>query len=751
MKVHASLLVLCVVTAALPGWAANLVVNPGFETGTFAGWSNQAEFVVVTNAPHSGANCAQCAATATRALMQNIAISPAADGNTDFIISYWYLKTNGNVRIWSHWTPTNYTGTSITPGGYNAAAPDWRQLAYTNRPAAGATNFHFEVRVYGGANVWLDDFALEGGAAGADPHLVVTPDSVSFGTVQPTSVHTQQFAMHNSGASTSLVVTAFTPDTGATDRFAVLFSMPVTLSPGATTNVPVVYAAGSSSGATHNATWQIASNDPLQPQTPVSFSGRTAAPVLTVNLWINEIHYDNASTDTNEGAEVAGTAGVALAGYSIVAYNGNDGKNYKTTALTGVLVNAQAGFGVKWFPMAGLQNGPDGLALVQPDSNVVQFLSYAGSFLAVDGPAAGMQSEDIGVTESSSLAVGYSMQLTGAGAFYADFAWAVTNATPDAVNLGQTFTLADDPNIVITPSTLDFGVVAVDCAATNTLLIKNTGAHVTLTNTAFTPGAGATGHFGITPPAPVHVPPGGAATLTVVFAAGSIPNTNYAATFAIASNDPSDPAKPVSFSGYSAAPAPVWVNEVEADDPGTDDQEFIELAGDAGTNLLGWKIELYNGAAPTNPPYATHTIGVCTLSNTYTAAGRTLGFFVLVPAGSSVVGDEVATFSSIQSGPDAICLRDPGGAVVHFFEYGSATPTTFAQAGTPADWTALVDSAVSNTTLAKWPQPDQWFNAPWANATTPDEQATPGGPNIPEPVTLLLCAAALVLPRCRVF
>jgi len=473
MNACVKFLVVCGAMAALPVLAANLVVNPGFETGTFAGWSNQTEFSIVTNTPHTGADCAQCIATATRALMQDIPITPPADGITDFVISYWYLKTNGNVRIWSRWAPTNYTGTTITPGSYNPAAPEWRQMVYTNRPAAGATNFHFEVRVYNGANVLLDDFVLE---------------SIGSG---------------------------------------------------------------------------------------------------------------------------------------------------------------------------------------------------------------------------------------------------------------------DDPNIVITPSTLDFGVVAIERAVTNTFLFGNTGAHVTLTNTAFTPTAGATDRFGITPPAPVLVPPGGAVTMTVVFAAGSIPNTNYNATFTITSNDPADPAKPVSFSGRSAAPAPVWVNEIETDDPSVDDQEFIELAGYAGTNLLGWKIELYNGNAPTNPPYAAHTIGAFTLSNKYAADGRAIGFFVLVPTNSTIVGDETASFSSIQNGPDAVCLRDPGGAVVHFFEYGSATPTTFAQAGTPDDWTALVDTSVSNTTLAKWPQPGEWFNAPWANSTTPDEQATPREPNLPEPATLLLALAAVAFVSRR--
>lgn len=53
----------------------------------------------------------------------------------------------------------------------------------------------------------------------------------------------------------------------------------------------------------------------------------------------------------------------------------------------------------------------------------------------------------------------------------------------------------------------------------------------------------------------------------------------------------------------SMAPAPVpgssstvFINEFHYDNVGTDTGEFIEIAGPAGTNLAGWRIELYNGA-----------------------------------------------------------------------------------------------------------------------------------------------------------
>lgn len=63
----------------------------------------------------------------------------------------------------------------------------------------------------------------------------------------------------------------------------------------------------------------------------------------------------------------------------------------------------------------GIQNGsPDGIALVN-GTTVVQFLSYEGTFAAVDGPASDMTSVDIGVSEPGSTPIGFSLQLRGTG------------------------------------------------------------------------------------------------------------------------------------------------------------------------------------------------------------------------------------------------------------------------------------------------------------------------------------------------
>src|SRR5687767_15360901 len=156
-----------------------------------------------------------------------------------------------------------------------------------------------------------------------------------------------------------------------------------------------------------------------------------------ISVFINEIHYDNTGTDAGEAIEIAGPAGTNLAGWSIVLYNGAGGASYDTRALSGIIPNQQAGFGTLHFtyPVNGIQNGsPDGLALVN-GTTVVQFLSYEGTFAATNGPANGMTSVDIGVSENGADLLGRSLQLGGTGQFYEDFTWnAAAVATFGAVN-----------------------------------------------------------------------------------------------------------------------------------------------------------------------------------------------------------------------------------------------------------------------------------------------------------------------------
>ena len=170
------------------------------------------------------------------------------------------------------------------------------------------------------------------------------------------------------------------------------------------------------------------------------------------DVFINEIHYDDAGADIGERIEVAGPAGTSLAGWSLVLYNGNGGASYATIVLSGIIPNQDDGYGTLSFPGpgGGIQNGaPDGVALVDAGGNVVQFLSYEGSFTATNGPASGITSTDIGVAEEPAVADGFSLQLAGSGAVYGDFHWvAARDDNFGSVNTGQDFIGADATGLV---------------------------------------------------------------------------------------------------------------------------------------------------------------------------------------------------------------------------------------------------------------------------------------------------------------
>ena len=173
-----------------------------------------------------------------------------------------------------------------------------------------------------------------------------------------------------------------------------------------------------------------------------------AAPAVA-NVWINEFNYDPVGADANEFIELAGLAGTDLTGWTLVLYNGTGGASYSTLSLSGALTDTSNGFGFVKVLTPGLQNGaPDGFALVDNLGRVVQFLSYEGSMIATSGAANGMTSTDVGV-EQANAALGFTLQLTGAGSSYAGFTWAANVAnTEGAVNAGQTFLSGTDQGVI---------------------------------------------------------------------------------------------------------------------------------------------------------------------------------------------------------------------------------------------------------------------------------------------------------------
>lgn len=132
--------------------------------------------------------------------------------------------------------------------------------------------------------------------------------------------------------------------------------------------------------------------------------------------------------------EVAGPAGLSLDGWSIAFYRAVDGSQYKSVSLSGTIPDATGtGCGALSFEVSGIQNGLCGLVLVGADGALGPLLSYEGVLTATDGPAAGVTSTDIGVTESSATPVGFSLQLQDDGITWAEGA----TSSFGALNAGQ--------------------------------------------------------------------------------------------------------------------------------------------------------------------------------------------------------------------------------------------------------------------------------------------------------------------------
>lgn len=190
-----------------------------------------------------------------------------------------------------------------------------------------------------------------------------------------------------------------------------------------------------------------------------------ASTAHATSVFINEIHYDNVDTDIGEFIEIAAPTGTDLTNWSVELYNGSNTQRnmYETETLSGVVQEQSGGYGFVTVYPSSIQNGaPDGMALVDGDGKVVQFLSYEGSFEALSGSAAGLTSVDIGVAESGGTPAGYSLQLSGSGNEYKNFSWqAEATETPGNINNDQSFggEVTDNaPSVVISPADGDSNV-----------------------------------------------------------------------------------------------------------------------------------------------------------------------------------------------------------------------------------------------------------------------------------------------------
>ena len=298
------------------------------------------------------------------------------------------------------------------------------------------------------------------------------------------------------------------------------------------------------------------------------------------SAWINEIHYDNDGLDRGEFVEIAGVEGTDLSRWRLILYNGESGQAYGTVYLSGVIPGEACGFGALAFSTPGLQNGAvsgftqgDGIALaLDPWDQVVQFISYEGSFTAMGGVAAGLTSTEIGVAETDTTPFASSLQISGnVGAFV----WGgPAQSSPGQINAGQTFA---------------------PCSGAVVLSYRDT----------FTPGACAR-HGTVTRTWTARDSCGNTASLpqTITIRDGDPPEfTTVPGDIAIGCDQHVDPENTGGFAiaadsgdwmfGLSGA----WINEFHYDDSeSAPDADFVEIAGVHGTDLTGYALAFYTSS-----------------------------------------------------------------------------------------------------------------------------------------------------------
>lgn len=199
----------------------------------------------------------------------------------------------------------------------------------------------------------------------------------------------------------------------------------------------------------------------------ISFDAGATSGAPPADVFVNEFHYDNASTDTGEFVEVVVGPGYqgTLSNLSLVIYNGSNGHELSTHTLDTFTTGETTTSGYRLFSkfIAPLQNDSEGFAITS-GASVLNFISYEGSFTATTGVATGMVAINVNLTQNGSDLVGMAaLGRSGSGAVGSDFSWTKFSGiahSPGAVNSGQTFVIPTLPSRGLSIDNLSVTVLA---------------------------------------------------------------------------------------------------------------------------------------------------------------------------------------------------------------------------------------------------------------------------------------------------
>ena len=195
--------------------AANLLTNPGFETGTLSGWTCSATDHVTGSPVHSGSDALAGAASASddAQCTQTVSVQPSSSYTLTGWVqgSYVFLGDTG-------------TGTTDTDT-WTAAATGWQQLSTSFSTGASTTSVTVYVHGwYGEGTYYADDLSLTGpggsggggggsSAPAAPAGLAVTgttASSVSLSWTAPSGTVTGYHVYKNAALATSVTGTTAT-------------------------------------------------------------------------------------------------------------------------------------------------------------------------------------------------------------------------------------------------------------------------------------------------------------------------------------------------------------------------------------------------------------------------------------------------------------------------------------------------------------------------------------------------------------
>jgi len=194
-----------VLVASSSASAANILANPGFESGSLSPWSCSGNLGSVVSSPvHSGSRALQGAASASdnAKCTQTVAVQP----NTAYTFSGWVFGGGGYVYV-------GVTGGSQVWNPNTAGA--WTQLSVSYTTGASQTSLQVYVNGwYGTGTYYADDFSLDGPGGNPSP-------SPSTTTSPPAGVPSTPGNFQVTGSTSSSISVAWNASTGTVSGYRV--------------------------------------------------------------------------------------------------------------------------------------------------------------------------------------------------------------------------------------------------------------------------------------------------------------------------------------------------------------------------------------------------------------------------------------------------------------------------------------------------------------------------------------------------